>query len=85
MSATAPTVTEQKSTEVKEPHPTSRIVDGKEMPAEKATPCKKKKTNRKGNVENLKPWMSHVKQFRVAHPGMSYKECLKEAKNTYKK
>jgi hypothetical protein len=37
---------------------------------------KEKKTN---------PWNEHVKKFRVAHPDVSFKECLQRAKLTYKK
>jgi hypothetical protein len=31
------------------------------------------------------PWLAHVARYRAKHPGMSYKECLKAAKKTYKK
>jgi hypothetical protein len=31
------------------------------------------------------PWIAHLKAFRAKHPGMSYKECMKKAKLTYKK
>lgn len=30
-------------------------------------------------------WLDHVKQFRVDHPEITYKDCLKAAKDTYKK
>jgi hypothetical protein len=28
-------------------------------------------------------WITHVKEYRQSHPGMSYKETLKEAKQSY--
>jgi len=31
------------------------------------------------------PWLEHVKQYRQAHPEISYKEALKEASKTYNK
>lgn len=30
-------------------------------------------------------WINHVKSYQMAHPNKSYKECLKDAKHTYKK
>jgi len=30
-------------------------------------------------------WMEHVKAYRAAHPGLSLKEALKAAKETYKR
>ena len=30
-------------------------------------------------------WIDHVKSFREAHPEVSYKDALKQAKETYKK
>ena len=30
-------------------------------------------------------WLLHVKQYGQGHPGLSYKECLKQAKKTYKR
>ena len=42
----------------------------------KAKPVSEKKTN---------DWLSHVKQYREEHPDVTYKECLKLAKETYKK
>ena len=30
------------------------------------------------------PWLIHVKQFQALHPKLSYKECMTEAKATYK-
>jgi len=32
----------------------------------------------------MNPWIEHVKQFRMKHPKMSYKECLINARKTYK-
>jgi hypothetical protein len=31
------------------------------------------------------PWLDHVKQFRNAHPGITYSQALKEAAKTYKR
>lgn len=31
------------------------------------------------------PWREHVKKYRLDHPGVSFKECLQRAKETYKK
>ena len=31
------------------------------------------------------PWNVHVTEYRKAHPGMSFKQALKEAKETYTK
>jgi len=39
-----------------------------------------KKKERKANA-----WLSHVKDYRVKHPEITYSEALKEAKKTYKK
>jgi hypothetical protein len=30
------------------------------------------------------PWIQHVQAFRKQHPQLSYKDCLKQAKCTYK-
>ena len=30
-------------------------------------------------------WIEHVKKYKALHPNLSYKECLIQAKNTYKK
>jgi hypothetical protein len=30
------------------------------------------------------PWLAHLKKFRMAHPSMSYKECMSAAKASYK-
>ena len=31
------------------------------------------------------PWINHVKNFKLKHPTMSYKDCMKNAKHTYNK
>ena len=36
-------------------------------------------------VKKVNPWTEHVKKYRSEHPGMSYKEALKGASETYKK
>ena len=37
-------------------------------------------SNKKSNS-----WLSHVKQFREQNPNVSYKQCLSDCKETYKK
>ena len=43
----------------------------------------KEKEIAKENKPN--PWREHVKKYRLDHPGVSFKECLQKAKETYKK
>jgi len=31
------------------------------------------------------PWIAHVKATRASHPGISYKEAMKQAKETYRR
>ena len=33
----------------------------------------------------MNPWLVHVANYRKAHPNMSYSDCLKAAKPSYKK
>jgi hypothetical protein len=33
----------------------------------------------------LRKWVEHLNSFRKAHPNMSLKQCMIEAKKTYKK
>jgi len=33
----------------------------------------------------MNPWLVHVAAYRKAHPNMSYSDCLKAAKSSYKK
>lgn len=33
----------------------------------------------------LQRWHDHLQAFRKAHPGMSLKQCMKEASKSYKK
>lgn len=35
--------------------------------------------------EALMKWHKHLQAFRKAHPGMSLKQCMKEASKTYRK
>lgn len=39
----------------------------------------------KGAKKKKNPWLTHVAKYRKEHPKLSYKECLKHAKTTYKK
>jgi hypothetical protein len=56
--------------------------------------CEKKKMVKGGAVDitdkptkekKPNPWLEHVKKHRAENPGMPYKQCLQEAKKTYKK
>lgn len=49
-----------------------------QIPAKKTEEVKKE-------VKKTNPWMDHVKAFRATHPGLSFKDVLKQAKTTYKK
>lgn len=44
-----------------------------------------KTAGRHGGRGKGNPWLAHVKAYRSKHPNKSYKDCLKEAKKTYKK
>jgi len=33
----------------------------------------------------MNSWMEHLKKVRESNPGLSLKECMKKAKETYKK
>jgi hypothetical protein len=46
-----------------------------------STEVKAKKTK----VKKVNPWTEHVKKYRSENPGMSFKEALKGASETYKK
>jgi hypothetical protein len=35
--------------------------------------------------KKINQWLDHVKKYRAEHPDKPYKECLQEAKKTYKK
>ena len=41
--------------------------------------------NESKKVRKPSMWIEHVKKYREEHPGISYKEALKEAAKTYKK
>ena len=36
-------------------------------------------------VKCLNPWLEHVRKYRKKHKSLSYKQCLINAKKTYKK
>lgn len=36
-------------------------------------------------VRKVNNWISHCKEYRASHPDIPYKQCLSEAKLTYKK
>jgi len=38
----------------------------------------------RGNINNLRPWLMHVAQYRRSHPNLSYKEVLQRARSSYK-
>jgi len=52
------------------------VEDAKPVPEKDEASPKKKPSNN---------WIDHVKSFREAHPEVSYKDALKQAKETYKK
>ena len=33
----------------------------------------------------MNPWLQHLKKYKKAHPGISLKQAMKQAKKTYKK
>jgi hypothetical protein len=41
--------------------------------------------NTSTTTTSTNPWLAHVKQFHTAHPELSYKQALKEAKDSYTK
>jgi hypothetical protein len=43
------------------------------------------KTMETKKVKKTSAWIEHVKKYREQHPGISYKDALKEASATYKK
>lgn len=45
-------------------------------PGSSMKPCVVRKDN---------PWLAHVKCYRVKHPECAYKDCLRNAKETYTK
>jgi hypothetical protein len=54
----------------------------------KRKPRKIKPTRVEGEEETKKPpnvWNTHVNTFRTAHPDLSFKEVLQQAKGTYKR
>jgi hypothetical protein len=51
------------------------VEESKSVEATETSPKKKPANN----------WIDHVKSFREAHPDVSYKDALKQAKETYKK
>jgi hypothetical protein len=44
---------------------------------------KKKASNGRKTAAKSNPWLIHVAQFRAQHPGMAYKDVLRQAKATY--
>lgn len=83
---TTGTMTMEKSVQFA-PEPQMQVADGAPPPPSspsstttEAGDDKKKKKERKPN-----PWLVHVKQFRLTHPEMKYKQVLVEAKATYQK
>lgn len=42
-------------------------------------------TKKRTLPDALKKWQAHLSAFRKAHPTMSMKDAMKEAKKTYKK
>ena len=42
-------------------------------------------THQAGTGKRSNPWILHLKSYRASHPGVSYKDAMKQAKLTYKK
>jgi hypothetical protein len=59
---------------VPEETPTGPVTD-----TEEATPSPTKKKSKRPPTA----WQKHVAAFRLANPGLSFKDCLKGAKETY--
>lgn len=36
-------------------------------------------------IENMNPWLTHLEAYRTEHPEKSYKQCMKDAKSSYKR
>lgn len=52
-------------------------------PKPKKPRAKKAKDDKPKKPRKPSPWLLHVAAFRESHPDLSYKECLKQAKETY--
>ena len=55
------------------------------VPIKKVKNVKKVKTDEVKKVKKTNPWLLHIAEFRKNNPTLSYKDCLKEGKKTYKK
>ena len=61
---------------IEEVVPIKKVKNVKKTKSETDEVKKPKKTN---------PWLLHIAEFRKKNPTLSYKDCLKEGKKTYKK
>lgn len=61
-----------------------KIVEN-EIPKEKKIPKAKKEKMPKAVPVHLQKWFNHLQSVRQQHPGKSLKECMKIAKQSYKK
>ena len=59
------------------------LVDSSDDSVEESKPAETTESSPKKKPANN--WIDHVKAFREAHPDVSYKDALKQAKETYKK
>lgn len=61
------------------------LVDSSDDSVEDAKPVQEKAEDVPPKKKPSNNWIDHVKTFREAHPEVSYKDALKQAKETYKK
>lgn len=61
------------------------LVDSSDDSAEESKPQTGSGTEDSPKKKPANNWIDHVKSFREAHPDVSYKDALKQAKETYKK
>jgi len=59
------------------------LVDSSDDSVEESKPVESPESSPKKKPANN--WIDHVKAFRESHPDVSYKDALKQAKETYKK
>ena len=61
------------------------LVDSSDDSSEEVKPQSGSGTEDSPKKKPSNNWIDHVKTFRIDHPDVSYKDALKQAKETYKK
>ena len=61
------------------------LVDSSDDSSEEVKPQSGSGTEDSPKKKTSNNWIDHVKTFRADHPDVSYKDALKQAKETYKK